>query len=460
MGDVVPAWGSGASPVVDDILAAVFSGDTWPEGSETAARVVAQQFQQFYDILADAGTDYVTAAMQVAAGWEGVTGQSFEQFVRQLAGEGMVAAAGNALAYSEQVDNFAVQTEFSKYSINAAFYIAAVAIVAALIAAFFSFGASAAAVGPAAFAARSMVTRILAQLVMSVSRATGARAVGAVATRPVIGHLAAEGIEEAGEEIAIVAYALGKQGRMDWQALLAAGLGGLFGGILGMKVFTPFTEWLGRHIPGLRRLLTAGLDAAGRPTRGIMPAFVRFPGRAFTTGFSNAFSSPIASFFANAIAYGKLSIPTWHDMAMAALGGAGRTNTISPTNVRFLYAATHWRGAMNNLHAANAPNATPEQLNDLNEELRAPDPVPAGEPPPDGGDGGGQAGGGGGGRPAPGRPRAGPARLLRGAHLPPRRPRGDLPHRVGHRRPCGVRGQDLSEISGAPGRKTDMPDVG
>ena len=82
MGDVVPAWGSGASPVVDDILAAVFSGDTWPEGSETAARVVAQQFQQFYDILADAGTDYVTAAMQVAAGWEGVTGQSFEQFVR------------------------------------------------------------------------------------------------------------------------------------------------------------------------------------------------------------------------------------------------------------------------------------------------------------------------------------------------------------------------------------------
>ncbi len=321
MGDVAPAWGGGFPAGFDDFLAAVFSGETYPDGSETAAWQLSQQYADFHRIIVSSAGDYVTAAMQVAAGWDGATGQSFEQFARELAGEGgLLAAADNALVYSQQIDNFAAQTQYSKYSINAAFYVAAAAVFAALVAAFFSFGAAAAALGPIGLAARSTVTRIIAELVMSVSRTFGVRAVGSAASRPLVAPLLAEGIEETGEELLIDIWSQLQQGRgWDWQKTLAAGLGGLFGGILGMRVFTPLVEAAARRTPGLRQLVTAGLDAAGRPVRGIVPAFQRFPGRAFVTGSSNAFTSPIASFFANAVAYGEFTIPSVRD----GLNGGG-----------------------------------------------------------------------------------------------------------------------------------------
>ena len=58
-----------------------------------------------------------------------------------------------------------------------------------------------------------------------------------------------------------------------------------------MKVFTPAVT----RRTSRTRLMRMGFDEAGIPLRGMVPSMLRLPGEAFSTGLSNAVTSPGAS---------------------------------------------------------------------------------------------------------------------------------------------------------------------
>ena len=130
----------------------------------------------------------------------------------------------------------------------------------------------------------------------------------------------------------------------------AAGLGGGFGAVIGMKAAAPLTSALTRRLPITRW----GLDANGESIRGVGAAIARYPGRALNTGLSNVITSPLASTLANGVVYGRFIPPQLDDFVGAFLGGAGRANTISPFNPVVAQAIIDPLGTLGRVHAAAA----------------------------------------------------------------------------------------------------------
>ncbi|GAA1512256.1 hypothetical protein GCM10009677_51560 [Sphaerisporangium rubeum] len=167
---------------------------------------------------------------------------------------------------------------------------------------------------------------------------------------------------------------------------LVIGMLGAFaagGAVIGVKLASPLSRATGR-VPGLR-----ALGAAGGTAPGVGNAFARFPGRAVQTGLNNMAASPGGSFLANGLVYGQWSLPTGESLLGAALGGAGRTNTISPFNPDVATAALHPLTALNNATAtaANAdsyhsPPPTQAQAPDPTSSTPTTDPTTQAAPPP------------------------------------------------------------------------------
>ncbi|MGI5161045.1 hypothetical protein [Microbispora sp. CA-102843] len=342
--DVTPAWGESLPAWADDLIALLTAGQTWPEASESLLWQLARAHRSATVSVVQSIDPVGTAAVAVLSGMQGPSMQAFltrlgEHYSEQ---SGLLRVANNHFAYAAQADDYARQTQYSKLSNNAVFWIALIATFIALVAAFYSAGASTRFIGPIAARARAEMEKILERLALAAGRPAAAQALargtvlasalGRVFANPLRRELA----EEIGEELAGDGTAQLQQRKMgtsdgwDWKMTSATALGAGGGAVVGMRAAHPISNLVNR-MPLLRRLNT---DAPGFGN-----AFRRFPGRALTTGLTNVIASPAGSVFANGFVYGQWEMPDGESLLGAALSGAARTNTISPFNPDVIQAA-------------------------------------------------------------------------------------------------------------------------
>ncbi|MEV6033827.1 hypothetical protein AB0L65_21915 [Nonomuraea sp. NPDC052116] len=335
--DVLPAWETEALPdwVVYWLIPLLSAGQKWPGASESGL----SKLSEAYDKLAEGSVSSAPAAGSATRvlldGWISPATANFVTRATFLYGQegGLAGVSGNARAYSQQANNFAVETQYSKLSVNVAFWVTVVAIAIALFVAFFTAGSSTAIIGPYAAGARAAITRILVRLMTLGGRELGVRQLARVTAlsgatgRGLIARLLAspigrELIEEIGEEFFIDAAAQYQQLQMgtvqDWDvnksaaSVIGAGGGALFGTALAGPV-----SQITSHVPG-------------------------FAGRALTTGLTNTIASPAGSFIANGVVYDQWQNPFTADSLLGGfMGGAGRTGTISPFNPEVYTALAH-----------------------------------------------------------------------------------------------------------------------
>ncbi|MEV6865899.1 LysM peptidoglycan-binding domain-containing protein [Streptosporangium subroseum] len=325
--DVTPAWETDSLPdwVVYTVIPLLSAGQKWPEASESKLSELALAWEELavglppYAEAANRAASIIVAGLQIPA-----TVDFVSRAEKLLGGEaGVAGLSWGANAYALQTSNFAVETQYSKLSINVAFWVTVVAISIGLLVAFFSAGSTAPLIGPYAAAARAAISRVLAWLAAVGGRGAGLAAtlvriceLGGAVLRRVIAWLfssrAREEIwgEEPGEEFFIDGATQYQQIRMgtreewDWDKSMAAVIGAVVGAAVGMGVAGPISRF------------TSGVPG--------------FAGRALNTGLSNVAGSPAGSFVANGLVYGQLSNPfTMDSMTGAFFGGVGRTGLTS-----------------------------------------------------------------------------------------------------------------------------------
>ncbi|TMR35121.1 hypothetical protein ETD85_14930, partial [Nonomuraea zeae] len=348
--DVLPAWETEALPewVVNWLIPMLSAGQKWPEASESGLSTLAQAYESLAAGAVGTTPRAGAAVRALATGWEAPATANFVDRAKSLYGHnaGLAGVSGNAQAYSQQASNFAVESQYSKLSINVAFWVTVVAIAIALIVAFFSAGSSTAIIGPTAAGLRAAISRILVRLMTMGARElgttqlarvtvlTGATGRGLLA-RVLASSIGRELIEEIGEEFFIDAVAqyqqiqMGTRKEWDWQKSQAAIIGAGTGALVGTKLAGPVSR-VTRHVPG-------------------------FAGRALTTGLTNTIASPVGSFLANGMVYGQWQNPFSVDSLMGGfLGGAGRTGSISPFNPEVYMALAHPASSLAAAHDAAA----------------------------------------------------------------------------------------------------------
>ncbi|WP_452465348.1 WXG100-like domain-containing protein [Nonomuraea recticatena] len=365
--DVQPAWETEILPdwvqyVVMPLLA---SGEVWPKVSESGLWAMARSYEKAANALTSAANPTKQAVGTTVSGWDSIATPAFLSRVGDLFGEeaGLGAVAKRLNGDWQQIDSFARETQYSKISINVAFWIAVIAASIALIAAFFSAGTTAWLVGPYAAAARATIGRILQLLAVNAGRgmiAGGAAQIPVLSgvvqgvSRLAASPLAREMFEEMGEEIFIDAWSQyeqmrqGTRGEWDWKKTAASAVGAGTGAAAGMASahrVSRFTE----RLPGIAQLNRLAGDSPG-----LGNALLRFPGRAMNTGLNNAVVSPFSSVLANGMVYGQWAMPTADAFIGAFVGGVGRTGTISPFNPDAAMALTHPASALASATAAAA----------------------------------------------------------------------------------------------------------
>ncbi|MFE0152490.1 hypothetical protein ACFWY5_35480, partial [Nonomuraea sp. NPDC059007] len=336
--DVRPAWENSTLPdwVNNWLIPMLSGGQKWPKASEHALSKLAQSYADLGVGATAQLDDAGRAARKIVSGCATPSMYGFVGRAQELCGPqaGMVGIARDAEARSLEAGNFAIETQYSKLSVNVAFWVTVVAIAIALFVAFFTAGSSAPLVGPFATAARAAITRILSRLAAMAGREVGAAGLArltvlsgatgrAALLRLLSTPLGKELIEEIGEETFIDAMAQWQQMKMgtrtewDWKKTAASAVGAGVGAGVGMWLTRPVSR-VTRFVPG-------------------------FGGRALTTGITNAFASPVGSMAANTLVYQQPPGNPFTAEAMlgAFMGGVGRTGTISPFNPDVFTAVTH-----------------------------------------------------------------------------------------------------------------------
>ncbi|MFI7130805.1 hypothetical protein ACIBQ1_34300 [Nonomuraea sp. NPDC050153] len=339
--DVEPVWQTEALPgwVVHHLIPLLTAGQSWPKGSESKLWELRVEYVRLMNLLI--GTlDPTAATVQTLNG--SLQSPAKPAIFKRLATlsddkAGVVAKAQEAFSYAKMVDNFARETQYSKLSVNVAFWVAVIAAFIALIAAGFVPLASLL-LRSVGTAGASRIALIMQRLVLAASK------VGPVAKSGQITRLAAAGtgskflnkaliyelFEEITEEVFIDVYAqyqqikMGTRDAWDWKKIQAAAIGAGAGAVIGTRLGGPVSRFT-NDLPGISRLNRIAGD-----NRGVGNAFLRFPGRALNTGLNNMAASPAGSVAANYFVYDQFSLPGAEGMYGGFLGGAGRTNTISP----------------------------------------------------------------------------------------------------------------------------------
>ncbi|WP_066940151.1 WXG100-like domain-containing protein [Microtetraspora fusca] len=335
--DVTPAWETGALPdwVVYTLVPLLSAGQEWPKASESKLSELAQAWEEMAAGLPPHAEPAGKAVRTVVAGWQAPATADFVGRAQNMFGNqaGLNGISRGALGYSGQASDFAVETQYSKLSVNVAFWVTAVAIAIAMYVAFFTAGSTTPLIGPYAQAGRAAIGRILARLAAVAGRGAGATQVAKLAAlsgptgRSLIARLLAsplgrELIEEMGEEFFIDGVAQYQQIQMgtrtdwDWDKSKAALIGAGTGAVAGMQLAGPISR-ITSNVPG-------------------------FAGRALSTGVSNMVASPAGSYIANGVVYGEWSNPfSGESLAGAFFGGVGRTGSISPFNPEVYTALSH-----------------------------------------------------------------------------------------------------------------------
>ncbi|MEV4074391.1 hypothetical protein [Nonomuraea fuscirosea] len=347
--DTRPVWETEALPgwVVYWLIPMLSAGQKWPEASESGLSQLARAYEALGDGAVGSAGPAGSAARTVVTGWASPATAHFVTRIKALYGDdGISGVDRNARAYAQQANDFAVETQYSKLSINVAFWITVIAIGIAIVTSFFSAGASTALIGPYAAGARAALSRILVRLATVAGREAGATRLARVAvlsgatgrgaiTRLLASPIGRELIEEIGEEFFIDAAAQYQQIKMgtrqdwDWQKSTAAIVGAGTGAVIGTRLSGPVSR------------LTSGVPG--------------FTGRALTTGLTNTIASPVGSFIANTAVYGQVQNPFTADSLMGGfLGGAGRTGSISPFNPDVASALAHPLSTLAAAHTAAA----------------------------------------------------------------------------------------------------------
>ncbi|MFC5835449.1 hypothetical protein, partial [Nonomuraea insulae] len=348
--DTLPVWETEALPdwVVYWVIPMLAAGQHWPGASESGLSALARAYAAVADGATSPAEPAGSAARTIVNGWMAPATSHFVARARELYGNdvGLSGVSGNARAYSQQADNFAVETQYSKLSVNVAFWVTVVAIGIALFVNFFTAGSATALIGPYAAAGRSAMSRILVRLATLAGREAGATRLARVAvlsgatgrgilTRLLTSPIGRELIEEIGEEFFIDAAAqyqqiqMGTRQNWDWQKSGAAVVGAGTGAVIGTRLAGPVSR-VTRHVPG-------------------------FTGRALTTGLTNTIASPFGSFIANGVVYGQVQNPFTADSLMGGfLGGAGRTGSISPFSPDVASALAHPLSSLAAAHDAAA----------------------------------------------------------------------------------------------------------
>ncbi|MGW4638649.1 WXG100-like domain-containing protein [Sphaerisporangium sp. NPDC004334] len=392
--DVTPAWGESLPGWVDTFIAMIAAGQSWPRASESLLWELAKEHQALGGGLQESVDPGIAAGRAVLAGWQvPATPLYVEQADQVLKGDGGVL--GLALAHQAkalQVDDFARETQYSKISINVAFWVGVTAAAIALL----SMGAGVPLLGPIAASTRAAIWRILQRLAAVAGRDLGAGVTArlaagrlaqtgaqSLARTMLASHLGREIIEEIGEEVFIDAYSQHKQMEMgtrtswDWSKTSASAIGAGGGAVAGMKVAAPLLSRYGGRVPMLNRLDDLARNGSGASSR-----LAGFGRDAMQTGLNNMVASPAGSFLANGVVYNEWNPLTAlgpDALAGAFMGGAGRTRTISPFNPDVFHAVTH---PAQTLHAATTADAQ-ARATTLSSTAPATNPSPApGAAPP------------------------------------------------------------------------------
>ncbi|SEF89821.1 hypothetical protein SAMN05444920_101962 [Nonomuraea solani] len=324
--DTQPVWETEVLPdwVERFVIPMLAAGQSWTGASESGLSQLAHAYAALADGAAKPTEPAGAAARTIVTGWAAPATANFVTRAKVLYGKegGLAGVTGNARAYAQQASNFAVETQYTKLSINVAFWITVVAIAIAIIASFFSAGTSTALIGPYAAGARAAISRILVRLMTVAGRELGVTRLARVAslsgatgrgvlTRLLASPLGRELVEEIGEEFFIDAATqyqqiqMGTRKEWDWQKSAASIIGAGGGAVIGTRLAGPVSR-VTRHVPG-------------------------FTGRALSTGLTNTLASPVGSFIANGAVYGQWQSPfTTESMLGGFMGGVGRTGSISP----------------------------------------------------------------------------------------------------------------------------------
>ncbi|WP_406675250.1 hypothetical protein WBK31_17520 [Nonomuraea sp. N2-4H] len=335
--DVRPVWETEALPdwVNYWLIPMLSAGQKWPEASEAGLSELARRYAALSDGAISSAEPAGSAVRTIVTGWAAPATAKFVGRARELYSKesGITGVSHNAHAYAVQASNFAVQTQYSKLTINVAFWVTVIAIAITLLVAFFTAGVSTPLIGPYAAGARAAISRILVKLVGAAGQKVGAARLAQVAAlsgptgralllRVLASPIGRELVEEMGEEffIEFVAQYLqrlkGTREDFDWREIAMVTASGGGGGITGTVVGGPISR-VTQVVPG-------------------------FAGRALTTGATNVIASPVGSFMGNALVYGELQNPfTAESMVGAFMGGVGRTGTISPFNPDVALALAH-----------------------------------------------------------------------------------------------------------------------
>ena len=275
MGDVERAWEFMNLPDwASELVAIVSSGGKWPEGSESALWELADVWTALGEQLSEDATGLTGAAHTLLSGWQAPAAENFRQLGEQLVWRGEQSAlptiAQNAGAVSQQLVQFGRSVQYTKYTINIAFWIAVIELFAMVLAAFFTFGTSLVAAGPIAVTLRGAISIALRKLVTDallsaglrgVTKATIQQATVAAMRNISVRGVTREGVEELVEEVFIDVTAQAMQsGRTtpggtpiapSWNvdSTFASAIGGFSGGIAG-GLAQPLVAPLGA-VPGL-----------------------------------------------------------------------------------------------------------------------------------------------------------------------------------------------------------------
>ncbi|MFI9596297.1 toxin glutamine deamidase domain-containing protein [Nonomuraea sp. NPDC052265] len=347
--DVEPVWQTEALPgwVVHHLIPLLTAGQSWPEGSESKLWELRVEYVKLMNLLI--GTlDPTAATVQTLNG--SLQSPAKPAIFKRLAKlyddkAGVVAKAQESFSYAKMVDNFARETQYTKLSINVAFWIAVIAAFIALIAAGF-FPLASLILRSVGTAGGTRIAMIMQRLALVASRSGAVTASGQVSKLAGAGAgsffnkaLAYELFEEISEELLIdlttqyQQIKMGTRDSWDWKKVKAAAIGAGAGAIAGTKLGDPMSRFA-NDLPGISRLNRMAGD-----NRGVGNAFLRFPGRALNTGLNNMVASPAGSIVANYAVYDQFALPGAEGFYGGFLGGAGRTNTLSPTNLEVLHAA-------------------------------------------------------------------------------------------------------------------------
>ena len=221
-----PIWETESLPdwVVYWLIPMLSAGQSWPKASESGLWRFREAHRGGLDAYAGAFEPTGQALSTISPQWESPAKRPAFTRVGKMYDEnvGAMSKMASRYQYARQADAFALETQYSKISINVAFWVAVIAIAIALISAFFSAGTSTAAVGPAAAGLRATIAKILSRLGLAAARPAGVAAAArlttlagtSLATRLGSAAVVHELVEEIGEEVFIDAYTQYQQIKM------------------------------------------------------------------------------------------------------------------------------------------------------------------------------------------------------------------------------------------------------